>query len=118
MGRIEELLKATAAQVEPEVQKQLKGLFGGIVRNYLPQEWVFRTEHEVAALRVDGSGHVTVATAASAHPDVTVEIPQDRLVAALTTRDRSKVPPGPLSVTPHTAKGKAAFDYLRSRIGL
>jgi hypothetical protein len=118
MSSIQDLLRTAAAQFEPEVQKQLKGLFGGIVRNYLPQEWVFRTEHEVASLRVDATGHVTVGPTASAHPDVTVEIPHDRLAAALRTRDRKSVPPGPISVTPHTAKGKAAFDYLRARIGL
>ena len=118
MASLEELLRATATQVEPEVQKQLRGLFGGIVRNYLPQDWVFRTEHEVATLRVDVAGHVTVEPKASARPDVTVKIPMERLAVALTTRDRAKVPPGPLEVTPHTAKGRAAFDYLRPRLGL
>jgi hypothetical protein len=39
-------------------------------------------------------------------------------VAALKTRNKDAVPPGPLTVTPHTAKGKTAFDYLRSRLGL
>lgn len=118
MTSIEELLRATAAQVEPEVQKQLKGFLGAIVRNYLPQDWVFRTEQEVVTLRVDVTGHASVETGASARPDVTVKIPHDRLAIALKTRDRAKVPPGPIDVTPHTAKGKAAFDYLRARIGL
>ena len=118
MGDLEELLRTAAARFEPQIQKQLRGLLGGIVRNYLPQEWVFRTEKEVAVLRVDRDGHASTGSAPSVHPDVTVEVPYKRLEAALRTGDPTKVPPGPVHVTPHTAKGKAAFDYLRSRLGL
>ncbi|MGA8542979.1 MAG: hypothetical protein WB947_05525 [Thermoplasmata archaeon] len=118
MSCIEGLLRDTGKQVEPEVQKQLRGLFGGIVRSYLPQTWVFETDDGVASMVVDKSGAVSVTAGAAPHPDVTVKIPHDRLAVALKTRDKAKVPPGPLTVTPHTSKGKTAFDYLRSRIGL
>jgi hypothetical protein len=67
---------------------------------------------------VDKSGKVTASAGALASPDVTIETSHARLKAAFETRDKSKVPPGPLTVTPHTAKGRTAFDFLRGRIGL
>jgi hypothetical protein len=115
---LEELLRETAGRVEPEVQRQLHGLFGGIVRSYLPQAWVFETDEGTASFLVDRAGVVSVAAGAAKNADVTVKIPANRLRVALTTRDPAKVPPGPLAVTPHTPKGKAAFGYLRGRLGL
>jgi hypothetical protein len=112
------LLESVARDIQPQVKSQLGGFFGGMVRAYLPQTWVFRTEREVASLSVGQDGEVTVATGAAANPDVTIEVPHDRLVTALKTRSREKVPPGPITVTPHTSKGKTAFEYLRSRVGL
>lgn len=111
-------LRAAAKEFEPEIQRRLSGLLGGFVRAYLPQAWVFRTEAEAVTLRVDASGKVRVDPGADPTPDVTIEIPWARLRVALTQRSRAAVPPGPLTVTPHTAKGKAAFDYLRGRLGL
>ena len=118
MSCILDLLRTAGKEFEPEIRTRLSGLFGGILRHYLPQTWVFRTEHEVASLTVDPTGAVSVTSGAAPTPDVTVEIPHDRLKAALTSRKREAVPPGPIQVTPHTAKGKAAFDYLRGRLGL
>ena len=118
MGEVEELLGDAGRRFQPELQSRLKGLFGGIIQSYLPQVWVFETGDETASLLVDKTGAVSVVGGAAPHPDVTVKIPRERLVAALKTRDKEKVPPGPLTVTPHTAKGKTAFDYLRSRLGL
>lgn len=118
MSKVEELLRSTAKELEPDIQSRLKGFLGGFIRAYLPQAWVFRTEEETATLTVDGNGTVTVTSGAAASADVTIEIAHARLVAALTTRRKEAVPPGPITVTPHTTKGKAAFDYLRSRLGL
>jgi len=112
------LLESVAREVQPQVQAQLGGFFGGMVRAYLPQTWVFRTEKEVASFTVDKTGTVSVRAGTVAAPDVTIETSHDRLVTALTTRSRSAVPAGPLTVTPHTSKGKTVFDYLRGRIGL
>ncbi len=118
MAPLVPLLEKVAHDVQPEIQSQLGGFFGGMVRAYLPQAWVFKTEKETASLTVDKAGAVTVTTGAAAHPDVTIETTHDRLEAALRTRSRDKLPPGPLTVTPHTPKGKTAFDYLRGRLGL
>jgi hypothetical protein len=118
MGEVEELLRTTATEFEPEIRSRLDGFLGGIIRAYLPQAWEFRTEHETATLEVDAKGAVTVHGGPATKPDVTIEIPKKRLMAALKTRRRESVPPGPITATPHTAKGKAAFDYLRGRLGL
>jgi len=118
MGDVEAALRSAAEELQPEIQRRLSGFLGGLIRAYLPQAWVFRTEAETVTLRVDATGRVTVAPGPDAKPDVTVEIPWSRLKVALAQRRREAVPPGPLTVTPHTAKGKAAFDYLRGRLGL
>jgi len=118
MSCVEELLRATGRDVEPEVRKRLSGFFGGMVRAYLPQTWVFRTEDGTASMTVSAQGEVSVSAGAIAPCDVTIEVGHDRLRAALTTRRAGSGVPGPLTVTPHTAKGKAAFGYLRDRLGL
>jgi len=118
MASLVPLLESVAHDVQPQLQSQLGGFFGGMVRAYLPQTWVFKTEKEVASLTVDKTGAVSVAKGAAASPDVTIETAHDRLVTALKTRSRAQVPPGPLTVTPHTSKGRTAFEYLRSRLGL
>ncbi len=118
MSCIEGLLRDAGRDLEPRVRDQLRGFFGSMVRHYLPQTWVFRTEEETVSLHVDAMGAVTVSAGALAPADVTVEVGHDRLRAALTTRSRAGVPSWPLTVTPHTGKGKAAFGYLRERIGL
>ena len=74
------------------------------------------TEEGTVSLSVDKKGKVIALSGAVDSPDVTIETSHARLKAAFETRDRSKVPPGPLTVTPHTAKGRTAFDFLRGRI--
>jgi len=118
MASVRPLLENVARDIEPQVRSQLGGFFGGMVRAYLPQTWVFRTEREVVSLTVDRAGAVRVVDGPATAPDVTVETSEDRLVAALTSRSRANVPPGNLKVTAHTPKGKTAFDYLRGRMGL
>jgi len=118
MAPLVPLLEKVAHDLEPQVRAQLGGFFGGMVRAYLPQTWVFRTEHEAASLTVDRAGAVTVASGTVPSPDVTIETTEERLTKALATRSRAHVPPGTLQVTTHTSKGKTAFDYLRGRLGL
>lgn len=118
MSCVEELLKTVGRQVEPEIRSRLRGFFGGMIRAYLPQTWVFRTEDGTASFHVSSEGAVSVTAGAAAPADVTVEVGHERLRVALTTRRKPSVPLGPLTVTPHTAKGRAAFSYLRDRLGL
>jgi len=118
MSCVEDLLKAVGRDVEPEIRNRLRGFFGSMIRAYLPQTWVFRTEDGTASFHVDAQGSVSVTPGGASPADVTVEVGHERLRVALTTRQRQAVPPGPMTVTPHTAKGKAAFGYLRDRLGL
>jgi len=118
MGSLATLLEQAAHDFEPRVRAQLGGFLGGMVRAYLPQTWVFRTEHESASLTVDRAGTVSVAEGAAANPDVTIETTEESLTTALRTRSRANVPPGAVRVATHTSKGKTAFDYLRGRFGL
>jgi hypothetical protein len=118
MSELSDLIHGAGHELEPEIQRRLQGLLGGIIRAYLPQVWTFRTDHGTASLTVGATGKVSVSDGEADHPDVTIEIPLELLRTALTTRRRDALPPGPVHVTPHTAKGRAAFDYLRGRIGL
>lgn len=115
---MEEVLKGVAPGLQTELARRLSGFFGAMVRQYLPQTWVFRTEDGTASLRVDPEGKVTVSPGALAPADVTVEVGHDRLRRMLTTRAPDPHPTGPLTVTPHTAKGRVALGVLRERLGL
>lgn len=118
MSCIEGLLASVAKDVETQVRPQMSGIFGGMIRGYLPQTWVFTTEEGSASLTVDAEGHARAAAGALPKPDVTIETTHARLSAALTTRRSDAVPPGPFKVTPHSEKGRTAFGFLRSRLGL
>ena len=96
----------------------LRGLFGGLVRGYLPQVWAFSTEGETVALSVDREGNASVRSGDVSNPDVLIQTSHAILAHILRTRSRVGVPPGPLRATPVTPKGDAAFRYLRGRFGL
>ena len=115
-GTLEELTKL-CPRLEAEIRPRLGGLFGGFVRAYLPQTWVFRTEQDAATLVVDKNGHATAAPTADPAPDVTVRIPL-REIASVLARKGPRPPPGTVQVTAHTVKGRAAIDYLTPRFGL
>jgi hypothetical protein len=118
MSCLKPLADAVALDIQKRLLAEMKGLFGGIIRSYLPQRWVFVTEGGVVSLSVEKDGSVRASEGALESPDVTIETSHDRLKAAFETRERSRVPPGPLTVTAHSSKGKTAFDLLRRRIGL
>jgi hypothetical protein len=117
MPTLEGLLDEMARRLEPEVKRRLQGFLGGFLRAYLPQTWVFRSGAETASLTVSATGEPSVTPGAVEHPDVTVEIPLERLRAALQGHGAAGAPPE-AQVTTHTAKGRAAFGYLRERLGL
>lgn len=111
-------LERAGRDLEPRLAQSMQGFTGMFVKAYLPQRWVFETESEVVHLTVDPTGRFAAGAGALPSPDVTVSTTHDRLEAALRTRDPAKVPKGPMKVTPHTAKGKAAYEFLRGRLGL
>lgn len=113
-----ETLARVAPAVQAEVQPRLRGLFGGFVRAYLPQTWVFRTELDAASLTVDAQGVAATVPHELEAPDVTVELPHGQLAELLATRGRRRPPAGTVKVTAHTSKGRAALGYLGPRLGL
>jgi hypothetical protein len=112
------LLQTVAGEVERELKPRLGGLTGFLIAGYLPQAWVFQTEESVVTLNVDSRGNATVASGLPPRRDVTISTTHAVLSAALTYRDRSRVPAGPLKVATHTPKGQTAFNFLRGRFGL
>lgn len=114
---------ALLSRLCPEISAQLKpaisGLFGGIVRQYMPQVWVFETESGPATCHMDAKGNAKVEPGKPAIYDVLIRWQDAQLNAALTYRDRSKVPPGPEpEISFRSKKGQSAFGLLRSRFGL
>ncbi|MCI4348762.1 MAG: hypothetical protein L3J93_00875 [Thermoplasmata archaeon] len=118
MSCLKPALEAVGHDLEPRLARSLQGMLGGMIRAYLPQRWVFVTEEGTASLTIDERGHASVADGPLVSPDVTIASSHARLSAALTTRDRTRIPPGPFTATPHTAKGRAAYEFLRGRLGL
>jgi hypothetical protein len=113
-----ELLVAAGRGLETRLKDTLNGPMGGIVRAYLPQLWVLRTEQDVTTLGIDKDGTVMVAKGQGMNPDVTIETTHDRLSAALRTGRRESVSTGAFQATAHTAKGQTALSLIRGRLGL
>ncbi len=112
------LLTEAGKGVEEQLRPQLTGFFGGVIRSYLPQRWVFVTEEGSATLGVETSGVVWARDGAEPSPDVTVQTSHAKLAAALRSRRREGLPPDPVQVTAHTSRGRTAFDFTRRRLGL
>lgn len=118
MGSIADLVSGICLEVEAQLKPNLRGFFGGTIRTYLPQAWVFTTETETVTLKVDPEGNVSVHSGRDASPDVIIQGTHAALSAALSTRNPAKVPPGSIKARPVTSKGSMAFNFLRNRFGL
>ena len=112
------LLEKAGREVEAQLKPQLEGMFGGMIRGYLPQTWVFETEEGSTSLHVEKDGRVTATSGALPSPDLTVKARHAALATALKERNRSGLAPGAISATPHTEKGRMAFQFFRSRLGV
>lgn len=112
------LLGGICPELETQLRPNLSGIFGGIVRSFLPQAWVFVTEGETVTLNVDTNGNAYVRSGRSANADVVIETSHALLSAALRTRNAASVPKGPVKITPVTQKGGTAFTFLRGHLGL
>lgn len=110
-------LTKMAPDLEREVAPRLQGFMGAIMRSYLPQTWVLRSETETASLTVDKEGKATVTPRALPSPDVTIEAKEAVLLASLRQGASSKAKSTDFKVTMHTGKGKTAFEFLRKRFG-
>lgn len=114
-----EALLPIGGEVQAGLAPYLRGFTGFIVQGNLPQTWILETESETATFHVDRSGTASVLRGEGQPADLRLRWDQARLVTALLTRDRTKVPPGPPpQVTFYTGKGRRAFNFLRGRLGL
>ncbi len=83
MGSIADLLSGMCPEIEVELKPNLRGFFGGMIRAYLPQAWVFTTEAETVTLHVDAEGNVSARSGRAASPDVIIQRTHAALLAAL-----------------------------------
>jgi len=118
VGSIADLLDELCPEIEAQLKPNLHGIFGGVIRGYLPQAWAFKTETETVTLDVNTEGSVSLRSGGSPNPDVLVKGSFDALSAALSIRNPTNVPAGSIKATPLTSKGNMAFQFLRNRFGL
>lgn len=119
MGRIEELLTGFCVDAEGELKPKLSGFTGLLLRGFLPQVWVFETESESVTVLADSNGNVSIQHGDGFQRDLTIRWRHDLLCKVLETKSKDCVPSGEIpTVVRHTAKGGAAFNYLKGRLGL
>ena len=118
VGSIADLLDRLRPEIEAQLKPNLQGIFGGVIRGYLPQAWAFKTDTETVTLSVDSHGNVSLRSGGSLNPDVLVKGSLDALSDALSTRNPAMVRPGSIEAKALTPKGSMAFQFLRNRFGL
>jgi hypothetical protein len=114
------LEKTVVPKIRTELRPHLEGLFGGVVRSFLPQTWWFSTESGDGTLVVDQSGAGKVYDGKIGHPDVSITWTDHEFFVALTTGDREGLPAKRTApkIQVHTPKGKVGYEQLRKRLGL
>src|SRR5213592_2405640 len=119
MTCIPNLLSRLATAGKNKLKPNLSGFTGLLVREYLPQRWVFETGQERASLIVDIDGNTGMTLGAIESPDVLITTTHDTLSTALEaanglrSRDsviRGKSHPGSIR------QGEIAFNFLRSKL--
>jgi len=119
MSCISGLLIAICPEIEQYLKPNLRGVQGLVLLSFLPQVWVFETEHCTSSLIVDREGDTSVQIGGRVDRDVTIKWKHDSLASVLKTRSSSSVPHGERpTIMLHSGKGRAAFDFLRRRFGL
>jgi hypothetical protein len=118
MGSIADLLDHLRPELEAQLKPNLQGIFGGVIRRYLPQAWAFKTDAETVTLNVDSQGNVSLRGGGSPNPDVLVKGSLDALSVALSSRNPTMIPAGAIEVKTLTSKGDRAFQFLRHQFGL
>lgn len=117
MTQLEGILAPVCPEVEAQLRPHLEGFFGGIIRGYLPQDWVFKSEAESVTVRVAKDGTVRVLGGASPSADVTIKSTLTTFRIAIASRQRGSVDSTSVEILYHSRKGKTAFDFVRSRLG-
>jgi len=112
------LLRSVCPEIEGELRPSLKGLKGALIRGYLPQTWVFRTERETVTLRVDDDGSASAKAGGAEEPDVVISMDHELLTLALESRESPEGDFEPPTIEYGTRKGRTAFKFLRKKLGL
>jgi len=116
---LKKLLGSYCGETEQQLKRRLKGIEAPLLKRYLPQTWVFETESETVSFVVDEKGNATVHEGGGSNRDVTVKWKHEPLCAVLKARSPKGVQEGDRpTITYHTQKGRAAFNFLRKRIGI
>lgn len=118
MTCLKPILDGYAGRATQEIGRHLHGIFGGVIRGYLPQNWVLEVDREVYTIAVDSAGVCRIETKAPKSRDVTIRIGHDALKQALTDPDRSPAKRPAFAVTFQSSKGETAFRFLHERFGL
>src|SRR5436309_14473782 len=91
VGSIAALLDHLRPEIEAQLKPNLQGIFGGVIRRYLPQAWAFKTEVETVTLTVDSQGNDSMRSGGSPNLDVLVNVSLCAVSAALSARDPALV---------------------------
>ena len=114
------LLSRLVPEIEAQLKPTLTGLAGLFVRGYLPQTWVFDTGIERVSLIVDVNGNVRVSSEGVEPADVLVTATHHTISTALEAanglRSKESVVRGPTNARFSTAKGEAAFNFLKDKL--
>ncbi len=119
MDKVQTQLESLCREVERQLKAKLRTEVGALVKEYLPQAWVFETELGSCTVYIDGEGNARVWRGADKERDLTLQWRCDALVRALESKDGLSVEPEEYpNVFVQTDKGRAAFNYLRKEFGL
>jgi nitrite reductase/ring-hydroxylating ferredoxin subunit len=114
------LTQTVARRISTELKPHLRSFYGGLLRRYLPQVWLFVAENGAATLEVDRHGDCQVSEGQIDDPDVVVTWTNEAFRIAFTTGNRNELPAGTKApeVEIHSRRGQVAFEQLRKRLGL
>src|SRR5256885_16211518 len=110
VGSIADLLDELCPEIEAQLKPNLHGIFGGVIRGYLPQAWALKTETETVTLDVNTEGSVPLRSGGSPNPPVLVKGNFDPQATALSIRNQTNGLAGPIQATPSTSKENRAFQ--------
>mgnify|MGYP001765370214 CR=1 FL=1 len=119
MDGIHRQLEALCEKVEKQLKAKLHLQIGNIVRQHLPQTWVFETELGACSVYIDVEGNARVWHGMERDRDITLIWRFHTLAKVLESQEMAPMRPDDYpTIIVETEKGRAAFNYLRKEFGL